>query len=357
MAGEESLDDIKCYRDQENGDGRSGGHSADDREGRAEKNAEWQRTAFVKRSENEENENERHSEHDGGRDALLGFLFLIRDAEIIVAHFVRHGLPENIFERSHRLVRAITGRCGAVDLRRAIFVVPEREFRTGDVFDGRDRVERDGSAVRVANEELADVLRVGPVIAFRFDINLPGTTEAVEVIHEESAHECLERLINLAEIDSLFQHFVAIDVHEYLRDIWQKRRNERSKLRPFSRRVEKCLHVLRKKGDVFAGAIFQYELESTGGAYAGDCRRRKSEGQAFGQTGELFVNVRLDGGVLFFRLDPFAPGLERDEEERTISILHETEQTESDDAGGVLDPRNFAENAFDLARSLVSTFE
>ena len=68
------------------------------------------------------------------------------------------------------------------------------------------------------------------------------------------------------------------------------------------------------------------------------------------KPGELFVNVRLDGGVLFFRLGPFAPGLERDEEEGAISILHETEQTESDNAGGVLDARNFAENLFDLAR-------
>ena len=54
--------------------------------------------------------------------------------------------------------------------------------------------------------------------------------------------------------------------------------------------------------------------------------------------------------VLFFRLGPFAPGLERDEEKRAISILHETEQTESDHAGRVLDARNFAENLFDFAR-------
>src|SRR5205809_7042475 len=123
------------------------------------------------------------------------------------------------------------------------------------------------------------------------------------------------------------------------------------------RRVEKRVHVLSEKGDVFAGAIFQYELESAGSAHARNRRRRKREGQTFGDPGELFVNVGLDGGVLFFRLGPFAPGLKRDEEERAISILHETEQTESDNAGRVLDARNFAENVFDLARSLVGTFE
>src|SRR6266576_3526583 len=116
------------------------------------------------------------------------------------------------------------------------------------------------------------------------------------------------------------------------------------------RRVEKRLQILSEKGDIFAGAIFQNELESAGSAHARNRRRRKREGDTFGKPGELFVNVRLDGRVLFFRLGPFAPGLERDEEKRAISILHETEQTESDHAGRVLDARNFAENLLDFAR-------
>ena len=125
----------------------------------------------------------------------------------------------------------------------------------------------------------------------------------------------------------------------------------------FPRRVEKRLHVLRKKGDVFAGAIFQYELEAAGRAHAGNRWRREGEGETIRETGELFVNVRLDGGVLFFRLGPFAPGLERDEEKRAISILHETEQTKSDHAGRVLNAGNFAESVFDLVRGLVGAFE
>ena len=112
-----------------------------------------------------------------------------------------------------------------------------------------------------------------------------------------------------------------------------------------------------EKGDVFAGAIFQNELESAGSAHARNRRRRKREGDTFGKPGELFVNVRLDGRVLFFRLGPFAPGLERDEEERAISILHEAEQTESDHAGRVLDARSFAENLFDLASRVIGSLK
>src|SRR5207237_2029377 len=99
------------------------------------------------------------------------------------------------------------------------------------------------------------------------------------------------------------------------------------------------------------------ELESPGSAHARNRRRRKREGDTFSKPGELFVNVRLDGGVLFVRLGPLAPRLECDEEERAISILHEAEQTESDHAGRVLDARSLAEHFFDFARCSIGALK
>src|SRR6202007_2108996 len=132
---------------------------------------------------------------------------------------------------------------------RAIFVVAQREFRAGDVLDTGDSVERHGLAVRIANEELTDILRIGTVIAFRFDIDLPGAAESIEIVHEKSAHECLQGLINRRQIDSLLNHFVAIDVHENLRSVRLEYRNESAELGTFSRRLDKRLHVLRQKAD------------------------------------------------------------------------------------------------------------
>ena len=100
-------------------------------------------------------------------------------------------MAEDFFERSHRLIRAVTGRSRTVDLRGAIFVVAQREFRACDILDGGDGVERHGVAVRIANEELADVLRIGPVIAFGLDVSLPGSAEAIEIVYEKSSHERL----------------------------------------------------------------------------------------------------------------------------------------------------------------------
>ena len=131
-------------------------------------------------------------------------------------------MPERFFECVHRLQRAVAGRSCAINLGGTILVITQSEFRAGDVLDCGNGVEGNRITVRVADKKLAHVLRVGAVIAFRLYIHLPGAAEAVEIIHEEPAHERLERLINLAEIDSLLDHFVPIDLHEDLRNVRQK---------------------------------------------------------------------------------------------------------------------------------------
>ena len=93
---------------------------------------------------------------------------------------------------------------------------------------------------------------------------------------------------------------------------------------------------MRKKRDIFARAIFQNESEPTGRSDAGDCRRRKREPNAFTETGELLVNVRFDRLIFFLRFRSLTPRFEPDKEKCAVGILGETEQTESDDAGGVL---------------------
>src|SRR5215813_6855548 len=71
------------------------------------------------------------------------------------------------------------------------FVVPQREFRTGDVFYARDGVQRHRLPGGIADKKLADVLRVCAVIAFGLDVSLPCSSEAIEIVHKKSAHERL----------------------------------------------------------------------------------------------------------------------------------------------------------------------
>src|SRR5262249_48683124 len=191
------------------------------------------------------------------------------------------------------------------------------------------------------------------VIAFGLDVSLPCSAEAIEIVHEKSAHERLERLIYRGQIDSLLDHFVTVDVHKNLRHVRLERRNESAEFGTLARGVEKRLHILRQKRDVFAGAIFQDKLESAGSAHARNHRWRESKRDSFTETREVLVQSRLDCVVLFLWLGPFAPRLEIHKEKRVIRIGHQAQQTKSDDTGGVLHPRCFAQEVFDLSTNLV----
>src|SRR5262249_6597029 len=118
--------------------------------------------------------------------------------------------------------------------------------------DAGDSVEWHGVAVRIANEELSHILRIGAVIAFGLNVRLPGAAEAIEIVHKKSAHERLQRLIYRGQIDSLLDHFVAVHVHKNLRHVRLERRNESAELGTLARGVEKDLHILRQKRDIFS---------------------------------------------------------------------------------------------------------
>src|SRR2546430_16804838 len=95
-------------------------------------------------------------------------------------------------------------------------------------------MERDGVAVGVENEDWANFLRVGAVTPLRLYIYLPCSPEPIEIVHKKTAHERLERLIDLAKIDPLLDDFVAIDLDENLRNIRQKGWDQRTELGPFA---------------------------------------------------------------------------------------------------------------------------
>src|SRR5207245_9465668 len=144
---------------------------------------------------------------------------------------------------------------------------------------------------------------------------------------------------------------------EHWRNGRQKWCDESGQLRPLPRGVEKRLQILRKKGDIFARAVFQNESETTGRSDDGDCRGRKCEPDAFAETGELFIYMRLDCLILFFRFRSFAPRFEPDKEKCAVGILGETQQAESNDGGGVLHTRRFAQKILDLTAGLLGAFE
>jgi len=91
---------------------------------------------------------------------LAGFLLLIRHALVVEAHFVGHGLFEDIFQCRGRLLRAITGRGAADDRRRPVLVVAQGEFRAITGLEVCERGKRHILSLTVAHVELPKVLRI-----------------------------------------------------------------------------------------------------------------------------------------------------------------------------------------------------
>ena len=86
-------------------------------------------------------------------------------------------------------------------------------------------------------------------------------------------------------------------------------------------------------------------------------RWREGKRDAFTETGEIFIQSRLDRVILFLRLRSFAPRLESDKEKRVVGVRDQAQQTKADDAGGVLHAGCFAQKIFDLLTDLVGALE
>src|SRR4030095_13113855 len=69
----------------------------------------------------------------------------------------------------------------------------------------------------IANAELADILRSRAILTLRLDVDLPGATEEVEVVHKGATHKRLERPVDTTEVYALLHHLVMIDISKNLR--------------------------------------------------------------------------------------------------------------------------------------------
>src|SRR5579872_2641859 len=127
----------------------------------------------------------------------------------------------------------MTWRRAADYLGGTIEVVAHCELGAGPRFEFRHGGKRHHFSPAVAHIELADVLRPGPVIAFRLDIDLPLAPETVEVVHEQPAHESLDSAIDIVEGHTLLDYFVAVDIDELLRHARQESAHQAPDFRAF----------------------------------------------------------------------------------------------------------------------------
>ena len=222
-----------------------GGQGAEDRDRRAEKNAERNCPAFIQCSQNKKNEQKRKPEDHGSGNSLFRLRLLIGHPRPVVTHLGRHGLLENFYQGGSCLIGAVTWRGICVELGGPVFVITHGELRAGTSLEICQRRERYRLALVVAHVELPKILRIRSVRRFGLHINLPGTAEIVVVIDEQAAHVRLNGVIDIGQSHPLLQHFVPVHIDVLL---WHARHEsgaDHADLRALSGGCQEFGHVRR----------------------------------------------------------------------------------------------------------------
>ena len=221
----------------------------------------------------------------------------------------------------------------------------------------RDCGKRHHLPVFVAHIELPDIFRSCSVFAFSFDVDLPLAAKLIEVVHKQPPHERLDRSVDVADGDSLFENFVFVDIDELLRHARQKGRAQARDLGSFARSLDEGVQIRCQERHVLTRPVFENKSESAGRADSGNRRRREIESDAFRKLAKFPVETLLDCLKLFLPRLSVTPFLQGYEEERVVGGTDKTEETESNNGGGVFNAWSLSQNLFDFPRHLVRALQ
>src|SRR5262249_3750546 len=193
-----------------------------------------------------------------------------------------------------------------------------------------ERRKRNHLPPAVLHIKLTHIFHVGAVITLRLDIDLPLPAKAVEIIDKQSAHERLNGPVDIVDAHALLDHFVTVNIHELLRHTAQKGRTHACDFGALTGSRQKCTQVCRKKLNILAGAILQYESEPSRCTDARDGGRRKIESYPFRQLAQLAVQSCFDFLKLFLPSLSIIPWFQCDEEESVVTGTGKAEQAEDE---------------------------
>src|SRR5208337_3761044 len=140
-------------------------------------------------------------------------------------------------------------------------------------------------------------------------VNLPLQTEAVEIIDQRAAHECLDSLIEPVQRDLLGQGLSVIDLHADLGNAKEGRGQQAGYFRTLARFGHEQLRVLGEEVDPAAGAVLENKSSSTRGSYSRNRGRRERERNPGGHLRERLLQVLLNSVIARLRRLAHIPGL------------------------------------------------
>ena len=167
----------------------------------------------------------------------------------------------------------------------------------------------------ILHVELAHILRPRAIRAVGLHIDLPLAAEAVEVIHQRAAHERLQSLVHVGQVDALCQNLGLVDGDVDLRNAVKRRGVQAGQLGTLACGFHEDLKILDQERGAAPRTVLENEAEAAGIADARNGRWGKDEGNAGGELRKGTLQVRLDACVALGRRFAVAPVLQRDEEE------------------------------------------
>ena len=215
-------------------------------------------------------------------------------------------------------------------------------LRRVDLGQGDELRDR-GHVVPDAHEDVVQRRFVHTVFGVRLDDDVVEFGEAVELGGERTAVIALQHGKDFPGGDAGALAFRGIEIHAVLREVGVERGAGRTDLRPFPQVVQESGGDLVEVADVAALGVLYEELESVGGAVAGDHRHRGGEDGGFIDVVGLLLDAGHDGVHAVLPAGAQAPVLEPEGEGAVRAAL----AGDDAEAGGIVvvaDFGNLADN-------------
>ena len=252
----------------------------------------------------------------------------------------------DFFDGRNCIARAHAFASGADEARGDVAIEALEQFRTDDLADLHQRLERDHLAAGLrADVDLAEIVRFVAERRFRLHLHAERATVNVEVVDVERAHRALQGLEHFVHRHAERQCLFAVDFDAQLRYGSAIERVDACQPGICGELLLKLAQHLSQSRGIRRAARLQISLEAAGGAEAAD--RGRVEGDRGAAANRARALVHALGDVRGQRV-AVAPGLQDDEQRRRAALRAAADDVVAVDDVDVLELREVRHHLLEL---------
>src|SRR5450830_1998120 len=240
---------------------RGADNGADHAQRYYQQHREWNRPAFIQRSQAQEHDQQR--QRIQLRRLGTGFALFQRDAGPAEA-YARRQLSDHFFHRIHRGTRTLTRRRRTQDFNRGQAVVAFQAWRSIDPLASSKGRERHHVAGGIAHEPLVQVFRLHARIRLTLDIHFLHTAAVEEVVHVSTTPAYAEHAVDIGDLQAQSGGFLLVDVDLVLRRIFLAVRTHAHHHRVLCSHAQQLVTRSDQRIVAHAALILQLQVETGG---------------------------------------------------------------------------------------------